>query len=463
MAKQPKGRRQTPAAVHSYLHLVRKNGIHPYIKRPMDMRSVASWTVADLCAAYDWPKGAPGGGVIAIVELGGGWTHDDVAKFFTGAKLPAPNIVDVSVDGTTNSQCNPQNDADGEVALDIQVAGAAYAVATGKAANIRVYWSQDIAKAVAAATADGCDVCSISWGADEASWGAAAGDAMEHTAAAATAAGMAVFAASGDNDSSDGGPTPANVDLPASAPHVIGCGGTKKPKTGEETVWNDNPGKTNGEGTGGGFSTLFPMPTWQAGAPHGPGRMVPDVAANADPNTGYEIILYGASTVVGGTSAVAPLYAGLFASFGTKLGFITPELYLNNACFTDITKGGNGAFRASTGPDPCTGLGSPIGERLEERIQPAAMHASRVRMLLAENAQLRASAAQAQQGICPCCQQAAAYGRPAALVASSAMVAPRASGPPGNYATTIYLADGPHVYVWGCDGHMIPQEEFRPC
>ncbi len=243
-------------------------------------------------------------------------------------------------------------------------------MATGKPANIRVYWSQDITKAIVAATADGCDVCSISWGADEASWGEAAGDALEEAAAAATAAGMIVFAASGDNDSSDGGPGRANVDLPASAPHVIGCGGTKKPHAGEEVVWNDNPGKTDGEGTGGGYSTLFPMPSWQAGAPHGPGRMVPDVAANADPNTGYEIILYGGSLVVGGTSAVAPLYAGLFASFGAKLGFVTPELYLNSACFNDITHGNNGAFRGRTGADPCTGLGSPIAASLEERIPP---------------------------------------------------------------------------------------------
>ena len=419
MAKQPRGKRETSPTVHSYLHLVRKNGIHPYIKRPMDMRSVTSWTVPDLCATYDWPKqNAPGGGVIAIVELGGGWTHDDVTKFFTAAKLPAPNIVDISVDGTTNSQCNPRNDADGEVALDIQVAGAAYAVATGKAANIRVYWAQAIAKAVAAATADGCDVCSISWGADEASWGASAGDAMEQTAIAATNAGMVVFAASGDNDSSDGGPGRANVDLPASAPHVIGCGGTKKPHTGDETVWNNDPRRTTGEGTGGGYSTLFPMPSWQAGAPHGPGRMVPDVAGNADPNTGYEIILYGATTVVGGTSAVAPLYAGLFASFGTKLGFVTPELYLNSACFHDIIHGDNGAFRGRMGADPCTGLGSPLGEILEERIQPAAIHASRVRGLIAENAQLRASAAQAQQRPCTGCRQAAAaYARPMAILA----------------------------------------------
>jgi hypothetical protein len=100
--------------------------------------------------------------------------------------------------------------------------------------------------------------------------------------------------------------------------------------------------------------------------------------------------LYGASTVVGGTSAVAPLYAGLFASFGSKLGFVTPELYLNSACFHDVTHGDNGAFRGRAGADPCTGLGSPIGEILEERIQPATTHASRIREVMAENAQLRA-------------------------------------------------------------------------
>jgi kumamolisin len=425
MARQAKGRRESPAAVHSYLHLVRKNGVRPYIKRPIDLRLVSSWSVPDLCAAYQWPKGAPGGGVIAIVELGGGWSQSDITEFFKNAKLPAPHVIDVSVDGTTNSHCNPQNDADGEVALDIQVAGASYAVATGKAANIRVYWSQDIAKAVAAATADGCDVCSISWGADEASWGAAAGDAMEQTAAAATAAGMIVFAASGDNDSSDGGPGRANVDLPASSPHVIGCGGTHKPHSGEETVWNNDPRRTTGEGTGGGYSTLFPMPSWQAGAPHGPGRLVPDVAGDADPNTGYEIILYGASTVVGGTSAVAPLYAGLFASFGTKLGFVTPELYLNSACFTDITHGDNGAFRARTGVDPCTGLGSPIGEILEERVQPATLDAGRMRMLLAENAVLRTLIAGRRE-------QGSAHGGPHSVLRTAnraAELAPIASTP----------------------------------
>ena len=166
---------------------------------------------------------------------------------------------------------------------------------------------------------------------------------------------MVVFAASGDNDSSDGEPTPANVDLPSSAPNVVGCGGTKKTQT-DETVWNDDPGQTDGEGTGGGYSTLFtPMPSWQAGAPNGPGRMVPDVAANADPNTGYEIILYGQQEVVGGTSAVVPLYAGLFAAFGTKLGFITPTLYLNPTCFNDITWATTAPSAPWSDPTPAPG------------------------------------------------------------------------------------------------------------
>jgi kumamolisin len=389
------------AALHSYVHVPQRPKVHPYFKlrrAGVTARAAAAghpWNVPALCEAYNWPTGLAGGGVIAIVELGGGWVQSDMAQFFGGINQPVPNITDVSVDGTQNTPDPSPNSADGEVALDIEVAGAAYYVATGKPAIIRVYWSQDIASAVRAATADGCDVCSISWGADEAMWGTQAGNDMEQAAIDAATAGMIVFAASGDNDSSDGGPGRANVDLPASAPHVIGCGGTSKTAAAftpeSETVWNNNPGKTNGEGTGGGYSKLFhPMPPWQAGAPHGPGRMVPDVSADADPNTGYNIVLHGEQTVIGGTSAVAPLYAGLFASFGTKLGFVTPELWANHLCFNDITQGDNGAYRARSGPDPCTGIGSPIGTQLADLLTHAAANPMRrVRELEAENEQLR--------------------------------------------------------------------------
>jgi kumamolisin len=352
----------------------RKVRCKPYFKllKPDEVAST-TWSVPDLCSAYDWPTKLAGNGVIAIVELGGGWVQSDMSAYFQSIGQPTPSITDISVDGTQNSpnqSVGSSDDPDYEVALDIEVSGAAYYAATGKAATIRMYWSQNIDTAVQKAAQDGCDVCSISWGADEAVWGASAVQQMESAATSATGTGMVVFAASGDNDSSDGGSTPANVDAPSSCPHVVGCGGTNKTAT-SETVWNDNPGETNGEGTGGGYSTVFPVQSWQIGAPpapantkYGSGRMVPDVAADADPETGYSVYVHGASSVVGGTSAVAPLYAGLFASFGTKLGFVTPKLWQNQGAFNDITQGGNGFYDATPGPDPCSGIGSPIGTKI---------------------------------------------------------------------------------------------------
>jgi kumamolisin len=347
----------------------------PYYKRRAELDASKraeslDYTIPQICAAYNWPTHLTGGGTIAIVELGGGWVRSDMVLFFNSIGQPMPEITDVSVDGAQNnpnqSVGNPR-DPDFEVALDIQIAGAAYFIATGKPANIRVYWSDDIAKAVTQATTDGCDVCSISWGADEALWGKTAADAMEETATEATKAGMVVFAASGDNDASDGGATPANVDVPSSCPHVVGCGGTRKTDT-AETVWNDNPGAKHGQGTGGGYSTLFPKQSFQIGAPAAPaglGRMVPDVCANADPVTGYIIYVHGAEQKgVGGTSAVAPLYAGLFAAFGTKLGFVSPTLWQNQTCFNDITVGNNDFYSAAVGPDPCSGIGSPIASKV---------------------------------------------------------------------------------------------------
>ena len=379
MVQAPRARRQA-SATHSVaanvLPPTNKNRIHPYSPvQPNAGASATPWRVADLCNAYGWPSNLDGGGTIAIVALGGGWVQSDINQFFNSQGLTGlePHPTDHSVDGVTQNGEQPSDQAGSEVALDIQLAAAAYAIATGKPATIRVYWGQKIPGAIAAvraATADECDVCCITWGADEQSWGEDAAWAFEQAAEAATAAGMVVFAASGDNDSSDGAPTPANVDLPASAPHVIACGGTTKPKDDKkkEKVWNDTPGDPSGRGTGGGFSTIFRIPEWQIGALQAEMRMVPDVAANADPNVGYEIYVNQSARIVGGTSAAAALYTGLFASFTPKLGFITPELYKNQVCFNDIQEGDNGQFRALVGPDACTGLGSPKASRLEKVI-----------------------------------------------------------------------------------------------
>jgi kumamolisin len=348
--------------------------IRPYVKlRPWGTPAGAPnpWRIPDLCSAYHWPANLAGGGVIALVECAGGWLPADMQAYFTGIGQPVPGITDVTVGTAAGNRPNSDPNADTEVALDIQAAAASYFVATGKAASIRVYWAgsgnDGITNAIHAAAADGCDVCSISWGSDEANWCAGGSiallQAMEQAAANATANGMVVLAAAGDNDSSDGGPTPANVDAPASCPHVIGCGGTSKTPSGE-TVWNDNPGKTNGSGTGGGYSTVFAPQPYQLGAPTGAGRMVPDIAAHADPDIGIEFQVHGAPVVAGGTSAVAPLYAGLFAAFGRKLGFIAPRLWSNPMAFVRVTQGDNGAYHAGVAPSPCTGLGAPVGTAL---------------------------------------------------------------------------------------------------
>jgi kumamolisin len=329
-----------------------------YIKRHANPSG--PWTIPDVCAAYHWPTNATCRGAIGIIELGGGWHQSDVTAAFSNMNLPPPVVTDISVDGTKNT---PGSDADGEVALDIQVAGASYAVATGRAAEIRIYWCQNIAEGVHKAAADGCAACSISWGAPEEVWGKPACVDMNDAAMLADQLGMATFAAAGDNDADDGDKSPS-VDCPACCPHIIGCGGTSLPSGGPEVVWNNNPGRANGEGTGGGYSSFFAAQAWQIGAPKAPsglGRMVPDVAANADPATGYIVVLNGQEQVFGGTSAVAPLYAGLVAALSINPGLLGAELFRNRAWFNDITSGSNGTYAARIGPDPCTGLGSPRG------------------------------------------------------------------------------------------------------
>jgi kumamolisin len=143
-----------------------------------------------------------------------------------------------------------------------------------------------------------------------------------------------------------------------------------------EVVWNDG---TDGGATGGGVSDHFPLPNYQesAGVPPSAnaggrvGRGLPDVAADADPATGYTVRIDGQNTVVGGTSAVAPLWAGLIAllnqALGKPVGFLNPTLYAlssSSGVFRDITSGNNGAYSAGRGWDACSGLGVADGTKL---------------------------------------------------------------------------------------------------
>lgn len=208
----------------------------------------------------------------------------------------------------------------------------------------------------------GHDAISISWGTPELRWTHAAMEAFNNLAKLAGERGITICAAAGDAGSSDGQPG-VEVDFPASAPYILGCGGTRLALTDAayagESVWNDGDGAT-----GGGLSEHFALPDYQAAVANGNTmRMVPDVAANSDPDTGYLVRVNGRSIEVGGTSAAAPLWAALVCRLnranGGRLGFLHPALYgLPPGSMRDITQGSNGAYNAEVGFDRCTGLGT---------------------------------------------------------------------------------------------------------
>jgi len=345
-----------------------------------------SYTPVQVGQLYGFPaKATAANQTIALVELGGGFRQADITAYFKSLGQKTPKVVAVSVSGGKNSP-GDANGADGEVMLDIEVAAA---VAPG--ARIVVYFApntdQGFVDAIASAVHDTTykpSVISISWGSAEVNWTSQAMNALDAACQSAAALGITITVASGDNGSSDGVSDNKNhVDFPASSPHVLACGGTNLQSTNgaitSETVWND----LNGGATGGGVSNFFPQPSWQSGAhvpsptSSGGGRGVPDVAGNADPQTGYSIRVDGQNMVIGGTSAVAPLWAGLIAlanqQNGKPAGFINPVVYPAKikTSFRDITQGNNGAFKANSGWDACTGLGSPVAPSLILSINPS--------------------------------------------------------------------------------------------
>jgi kumamolisin len=298
-------------------------------------------------------------------------------------------VTAIGVDGADNVPGQDPNGADPEVLLDIEVIGA-----IAPKAAISVYFAPNtdsgfVDAVTQAAHADPAPAAiSISWGQSEDSWTASARTALDQAIVDAVGTGITVTVAAGDNGSSDGATGGAvHVDFPASSPHALACGGTRLEANTStdtitsETVWNDG---SSGGSTGGGVSDAFALPSWQqsvgvpASSGGATGRGVPDVAGNADPQTGYSIRVDGKDMVVGGTSAVAPLWAALIArivqSTGSPLGLAQPALYQGAAAgtdaagFRDITSGNNGAYSAGPGWDACTGLGSPDGSALLGRL-----------------------------------------------------------------------------------------------
>lgn len=344
--------------------------------------AAASFTPVQLASLYDFPQGDGKGECIALIELGGGFKPQDIQNYFSGLGLAAPTVTAVSVDQGTNQPTGDPNGPDGEVMLDIEVAGA-----IAPAASIAVYFAPNtdagFLDAVTTAIHDEArkpSVISISWGGPESTWTQQAMSAMDGAFQSAAAMGITVCVAAGDSGSTDGVTDGANhVDFPASSSYALACGGTSLQASGKaiakEVVWNDGD-PANGA-TGGGVSTFFALPAWQQGldttdaeGSQNPlaNRGVPDIAADADPQTGYEVLVDGTSAVYGGTSAVAPLWAGLIARInaltGRAAGFVNAALYGQPSALRDVTQGNNGAFAASPGWDACTGLGSPDGAKV---------------------------------------------------------------------------------------------------
>jgi kumamolisin len=347
-------------------------------------------TPPQVAKLYNFPTSLDGSGqCIAIIELGGGFRSKDLTAYFKSLGIKKPNVTAVSVGGAHNEPDGPTKDANGEVMLDIEVAGA---VTPG--AKIAVYFAPNTDEgflgALNAAVHDSArnpSVISISWGSSEANWTEQAKRDFDSACADGATMGVTVTVSAGDHgapDTDDPTETRANVDFPASSPNVLACGGTRLigDTTGitSETVWNSR----DGWATGGGVSEFFGLPDYQKGVgvpksinPGGKvGRGVPDVCGDADSETGYIIRVDGSNQVIGGTSAVSPLWAGLIALLNSKrtqpLGFITPKLYAlksSASAFRDIAEGDNGVnkvkgYKAKPGWDPCTGLGSPHGANL---------------------------------------------------------------------------------------------------
>ena len=340
----------------------------PRIRYRHQLRNTSgvSYLPTQLAAFYGLGSKTAGTGKnIAVVELGGAFSQVDLDAYFRGLGLSVKPVTFHSVQGAQNT---PDPEADAEVMLDLCVVGG---VAPG--AQLHCYSAPNtdagFLAAVSQAVADKVDAISISWGGPEDQWDPATVASFEAAFARAAAAGITVTAAAGDSGSGDG-ESGSHVDYPASSPHVVGCGGTSLPtlSPSSEVVWNDG---TQGGATGGGVSGLFALPAWQAkaGVPGGKWRGVPDVAACADPYTGWQVVVDGRPMVVGGTSAVAPLVAAIAAavsqSVGKDVGLLNQAAYgIPAGCFRDVTSGSNGTYVAKAGYDCCTGLGAPVASKI---------------------------------------------------------------------------------------------------
>lgn len=341
------------------------------IKREAVVGDQSSYNPPEVARLYNFPTNGGAGQKIGIIELGGGYNLSTINKYLESIKVPEiPKIKDSFIDGAMN---NPSDVNDsGEVYLDLEIIAS-----VAHQAEITTYFAPNtnlgFIDAISRAVEDGNNAVSISWASPEEYFHPQDIQAYEEVLAAAQYRGTVVFVSSGDAGATNGSYNGTfSVNYPSSSPYVVSAGGTSLAH-GKETAWIDG---------GGGFSLLFPDPSFQASRPlhflaqnvfkadfsiAPTTRGLPDLAANADPNSGYNILTDQGLQIVGGTSAVAPLLASLVAllnvAWGKRIRDLHPYIYdPRNKGISPVSTGNNGGYFASSHWNPCTGVGSVDGQ-----------------------------------------------------------------------------------------------------
>lgn len=337
----------------------------------------------EIAEAYNFPEGDGAKQTIGIIELGGKFEESDLKTFFAQYNMKVPKIQVVGEPATT-----PIND-NVEVTADIQVAGV-----LAPKAKLVIYYGTSILNAMKSALADTknkLSVISISWAGSELGYSLQEITELNNVFKEAALKGITVIGASGDNGALNKLKF-ANVNVPVNFEHVLGCGGTKLNIANDEiisqSVWNESTPQAQ-IGSGGGFSQRVTEPQYQQAATQNyikrypqfepyqrsGGKGIPDVSANAAGASGYTIYFEGNWVKIGGTSLATPLWAALIArmnqNLGYNLGFINTQLYelIDSPAFDQILDGNNNLYIAASGWNPCTGLGTPDGQKLMEAIE----------------------------------------------------------------------------------------------
>jgi kumamolisin len=333
----------------------------------------SGYSPQQIATAYDWPSitnTQNGAGVVianATAESSN-LSTSDLDTFWNTYGLPTHTVNVIDVDGNSGSTGGTI-----ETTIDEERSGAMAPGATLDVYDAASATDSDFTDTYNTIVNDNtAQVVTTSWGEPESDASSSTLTTDDNIFKQAAAQGMSVFAAAGDNGSSDGTSNPDTADYPASDPYVVACGGTtltlnSNNTIASETAWSD---------TGGAVSAVFSEPSWQVGngVPQNGYRNTSDIAMDADPNTGYSVYEGGSWSVYGGTSFVAPQMAGLIAvkdsETGSRLGQANVLIYNDantsnySTDFNDITSGSNGAFSAGPGWDHPTGWGSPIATNL---------------------------------------------------------------------------------------------------